>query len=69
LFDEADARYGRVLRSGEETGEPELIVLALEGLARLAARGGDQEAATTLSGRAAARRARTHRPAPPHEQI
>jgi hypothetical protein len=43
------------------------MAIGLEGLARLAAARGDSDEAENLHARAAAVRARAHRPAPPHE--
>ncbi len=68
LLDDAAGRYAKVLRIGEDDGEPELTASGLEGLARLAARSGDAQEADRLRARAAAVRERSHRPSPPHER-
>ncbi len=64
----ATERYEEVLRTGRRMGEPSLIALGLEGLARLAADGGDDAAAHELAGEASRVREASRRPAPPHER-
>jgi tetratricopeptide (TPR) repeat protein len=65
-LDAAQAGYERALGAGREMGEPGLVATALEGMARLAARRGD-DTRELLSDAADIRRAAA-RPAPPHER-
>jgi tetratricopeptide (TPR) repeat protein len=60
--------YESALAIGRSAGEPGLTATALEGMARLAARRGDRDAAESLLAEATELRVRFSRPAPPHER-
>jgi len=63
----ATQHYDDALAIGRQLGEPSVIASALEGLGRLAWSRGDRDSADRLVDEAAQVRARSNRPAPPHE--
>jgi hypothetical protein len=65
--DEARRAYDEALALGRETSEGAVTAAALEGLARLAATGGETGNSEALVAEARDVRATAHRPAPPHE--
>jgi len=64
----AEDEYGYAAEIASSAGEPSLLALSREGLARLAATRGDLAAARELQSAAALTRVHGHRPAPPLDQ-
>ena len=67
MLEESKQSYDQVRGAGEQSGEPTLVATGLEGLARVAAAGGDITQARDHLDRAAQVRVDATRPAPPHE--